>query len=245
MPARTARKSVRISKNAPRAKGRAKPSIWRTLLRWVAYCVLLFYGFIVVSLVLLKWVDPFTTSVQTERRIQSFFQSGVYRKQYSFVPLSRISPAFQHAVIAAEDARFYQHHGFDWKQVAIATSEDIEGKRLRGASTIDQQLAKNLFLTTSRSIVRKGIEASIVPLEEIILGKQRILELYLNLVEWGPGIFGAEAAARRFYNVPAQRITREEGARLAAILPAPRRRKPAAMNDYSSRILGRMRQMGW
>jgi monofunctional biosynthetic peptidoglycan transglycosylase len=215
------------------------------VLRWAVFCILAFYGFVVVSLVLLKWVDPFTTSVQAERRVQSFFQRSDYRKQYSFVPLSRISPAFQHAVIAAEDARFYQHHGFDWKQVAIATSDDLGGKRLRGASTIDQQLAKNLFLTTSRSPIRKGIEATIVPFEEVILGKQRILELYLNVVEWGPGIFGAEAAARHFYKVPAARVTREEGARLAAILPAPRRRKPAAMNDYSSRILVRMKQMGW
>lgn len=222
-----------------------KRSVWRSALRWAGYCVLFFYGFVILSLVLSKWVDPFTTSVQAERRIQSFFHSGDYRKQYNFVPLSRISPAFQHAVIAAEDARFYQHHGFDWKQVAIATSDDLGGKRLRGASTIDQQLAKNLFLTTSRSLVRKGIEATIVPLEELILGKRRILELYLNVVEWGPGIFGADAAARRFYKVSAARITREEGARLAAILPAPRRRKPAAMNNYSSRILVRMRQMGW
>jgi monofunctional biosynthetic peptidoglycan transglycosylase len=206
---------------------------------------LLFYGFVAVSLVLLKWIDPITTSVQAERRLESFFQNGSYQKKYKFVPLSRISPAFQHAVIAAEDARFYQHYGFDWKQVAIATSDDFGGKRLRGASTIDQQLAKNLFLTTSRSFIRKGIEATIVPFEEIILGKQRILALYLNVVEWGPGIFGAEAAARRYYNVPAARVTREEGARLAAILPAPRRRKPASMNDYSSRILVRMRQMGW
>jgi len=209
------------------------------------FCILAFYGFVVINLLLLKWVDPFTTSVQVEQRIQSFFLRGDYRKQYSVVPLSRISPAFQHAVIAAEDARFYQHHGFDWKQVAIATSDDLGGKRLRGASTIDQQLAKNLFLTTWRSLIRKGIEATIVPFEEVILGKQRILELYLNVVEWGPGIFGAEAAARHFYKVPAARITREEGARLAAILPAPRRRKPAAMNDYSSRILVRMKQMGW
>lgn len=212
---------------------------------WAAGLALLFYGFIILSLVLLKWIDPFTTSVQAERRIESFFQSASYRKQYSFVPLSRISPAFQHAVIAAEDARFYQHHGFDWKQVAIATSDDFGGKRLRGASTIDQQLAKNLFLTTSRSFIRKAIEATIVPFEEIILGKQRILELYLNVVEWGPGTFGAEAASRHYYKIAAARITREEGARLAAILPAPRRRKPAAMNDYSSRILLRMRQMGW
>lgn len=222
-----------------------KRSVWRSVLRWASYCVLFFYGFVILSLVLLKWVDPFTTAVQAERRVQSFFHKGDYRKQYHFVPLSRISLAFQHAVIAAEDARFYQHHGFDWKQVAIATSDDLGGKRLRGASSIDQQLAKNLFLTTSRSLIRKGIEATIVPLEEVILGKQRILELYLNVVEWGPGTFGAQAAARRFYKTPAMRITREEGARLAAILPAPRRRKPAAMNDYSSRILARMRQMGW
>jgi len=181
-----------------------------------------------------------------ERRVESWFSSNPYHKRCTFIPLRSISPAFQHAVIAAEDARFYQHHGFDWRQVEKAARQDLEGKRLRGASTIDQQLVKNLFLTTSRSIVRKATEATIVPLAEAILGKQRILELYLNVVEWGPdGIYGAQAAAEYWYHEPAARINRDQGARLAAILPAPHRRRPQSMTQYSGIILGRMRQAGW
>lgn len=191
-------------------------------------------------------MNPPTTSVQMERRVESWFSSSPYRKRYTFVPLRSISPAFQHAVIAAEDARFYQHHGFDWRQVELAAKQDMEGKRLRGASTIDQQLVKNLFLTTSRSMIRKAIEATIVPLAELILGKQQILELYLNVVEWGPdGIYGAQAAAEYWYHVSASRIDRDQGARLAAILPAPHRRHPVNMTQYSNVILGRMRQAGW
>ncbi len=162
-----------------------------------------------------------------------------------FVPLARISPDFQHAVIAAEDARFYRHHGFDWTEVEHAVDEELDEGRMRGASTLTQQLVKNLFLGTSRSPVRKGVEASLVPFAEIILGKRRILELYLNIVEWGPGVYGAEAAARTYCKIPAVQIDREEGARLAAILPAPLRRKPARMGRYSAIIIKRMTEMGW
>jgi monofunctional glycosyltransferase len=208
----------------------------------VVFCL---YGGIIFSLILLRWINPPTTSVEVERRLESWIDHTPYQKRCKFVPLDRIAPAFQHAVISAEDARFYSHHGFDWKQVQIAAAEDAEGKRLRGASTIDQQVVKNLFLTTSRSFVRKIVEASLVPFAEMILGKRRILELYLNVVEWGPGVYGAEAAASYWYHLPASRIDREEGARLAAILPAPRRRHPANMGGYAAIILERMRQAGW
>jgi monofunctional glycosyltransferase len=211
----------------------------------VAAVVLLPYVLAICALVMLKWVDPPTSSVQMERRVESWFHGGAYQKQYRFVPLSQISLPLQHAVISAEDARFYLHHGFDWKQVQLAAAEDMEGKRMRGASTIDQQLVKNLFLTTSRSLLRKAVEATLVPPAEAILGKQRILELYLNIVEWGPGVFGCEAAARYYFRVPASRISRDQGARLAAVLPAPRRRKPSSMTSYANRILVRMQQVGW
>jgi monofunctional biosynthetic peptidoglycan transglycosylase len=148
-------------------------------------------------------------------------------------------------VIAAEDGRFYQHHGFDWQQIEIDAKWDMEGERERGASTLTQQLVKNLFFGTGRSIVRKAAEASLVPVAEVVLGKRRILELYLNEVEWGPGIYGAEAASRNYYKVPAKRVGREQGARLAAILPAPLKRRPERMNGYAAIILERMREMGW
>ena len=244
MPAPAAR-TKKISRKPARPKRR-----WRYLLFVLCGFVFAFYATVVFTLVILRWVNPPTTAVQIERRIQSWSGGGPstqssYRKRYAFVPLNQISSNFQHAVIAAEDARFYQHHGFDWRQVEIAATEDIQGKRFRGGSTIDQQLVKNLFLTTSRSFVRKGVEATIVPFAEMILGKKRILELYLNVVEWGPGVYGAQAAAEFHYRVPAARVTRDHGARLAALLPAPRRRKPAAMSAYAARIEERMRQMGW
>jgi monofunctional biosynthetic peptidoglycan transglycosylase len=192
-----------------------------------------------------KWIDPPTTAVHMERRIESWIDRKPYRERYTFVPLSRISPNLQHAVIAAEDARFYQHHGFDWQAMELAAEEDEKGGRIRGGSTITQQLVKNLFFGTERSLLRKGAEASLVPVAEFVLGKRRILELYLNVVEWGPGVYGAEAASRACYGTDARNLDRDQAARMAAILPRPLKRRPARMDHYSAIILERMRQMGW
>jgi len=192
-----------------------------------------------------RWIDPPTTAVQMQRRLQSWVHGKPYQKRFEFVPLSQISPDFQHAVVAAEDARFYQHHGFDWHEIQIAAETDLEGGRVRGASTITQQLVKNLLFGTGRSYLRKGAEFTLVPVAELLLGKQRILELYLNVVEWGPGVYGAEAASESYYRIPARGIDRDQGARLAAILPLPLKRRPDRMNHYSELIQERMRQMGW
>ena len=180
-----------------------------------------------------------------QRRLQAWIHSRPYQKRYVFVPLSAISPDFQHAVVAAEDARFYQHHGFDWHQIQIAAEHDLEGGRTRGASTITQQLVKNLFFGTGRSFLRKGAEFTLVPVAEFVLGKRRILEIYLNVVEWGPGIYGAESACRYYDGTAARNIGRQQAARRAAILPAPLKRRPERMSNYSELILERMRQMGW
>ena len=196
-------------------------------------------------LVALRWIDPPTTAVHVERRLQSWIQHTTYHERYEFVPLRQISPELQHAVVAAEDARFYQHHGFDWHAMEIAAEDDMEGGRIRGGSTLTQQLVKNLFFGTGRSILRKGAEFTLVPVAELVLGKQRILELYLNVVEWGPGVYGAESACRYHYRVSARNIDREEAARLAAILPLPLKRRPERMNRYGGLIEERMRQMGW
>jgi monofunctional biosynthetic peptidoglycan transglycosylase len=198
-----------------------------------------------LTLVAARWIDPPTTAVHMERRFQAWMHNKPYHERYEFVPLKQISPDLQHAVIAAEDGRFYEHHGFDWQQIQIDAEGDMEGGRVRGASTLTQQLVKNLFFGTGRSILRKGAEASLVPVAELVLGKRRILELYLNEVEWGPGIYGAEAAARAWDGTSARNINREQGARLAAILPSPLRRRPERMNRYSALILGRMDEMGW
>ena len=196
-------------------------------------------------LVGLRWINPPTTAVHMERRLEAWVHHTAYHERYEFVPLSQISPDLQHAVIAAEDARFYEHHGFDWHAMEIAAEDDLEGGRIRGGSTLTQQLVKNLFFGTGRSIVRKGAEFTLVPMAELVLGKRRILELYLNVVEWGPGVYGAESACGYYYRSSARNIDREEAARLAAVLPLPLKRRPEHMNRYSGLILERMREMGW
>jgi monofunctional glycosyltransferase len=202
---------------------------------------------LLAALILLagKWIDPPTTAVQMQRHLQAWVHHTPYHERSKFIPLGQIATALQHAVVAAEDARFYQHHGFDWHEVEIAAEDDLEGGRSRGASTITEQLVKNLFFGTGRSIFRKGAEATLVPVAELVLGKRRILEIYLNVVEWGPGIYGAEAACRYYDGIEARNIDRQQAARLAAILPAPLKRRPERMNNYSAEILERMRQMGW
>jgi monofunctional biosynthetic peptidoglycan transglycosylase len=194
---------------------------------------------------MLRWVNPFTTSVQIQRRLEALAKGTSYQKRYTFVPLGRISPHLQHAVVAAEDTRFFSHNGIDWKEVEKVLDEDLEKGRFRGASTISQQLLKNLFFTTGGSVVRKGAEYALVPVAEAVLSKQRILELYLNVIEWGPGVFGAEAAARYHYGVSASDVSRDQAARLASVLPNPIRRKPARMDRYTGIIQDRMTKMGW
>jgi monofunctional biosynthetic peptidoglycan transglycosylase len=215
------------------------------MVRWVLVGVAIVWSLAVLILVAARWINPPTTAVHTQRRLQAWIHHKPYHERYEFVPLSRISPDFQHAIIAAEDARFYEHYGFDWHAIQIAAEDDMEGGRLRGASTLTQQLVKNLFFGTGRSILRKGAEFTLVPVAELVLGKQRILELYLNVVEWGPGVYGAESASRYYYRTSARNIDREQAARLAAILPLPLKRRPDHMNRYSALILERMRQVGW
>ena len=218
----------------------------RVLIRWIVIGAALLWSLGALIVVAARWIDPPTTAVQAERRLEAWIGHKPYHKRYDFVPLTEISPDFQHAVIAAEDARFYRHHGFDWQAMEIAAEDDMEGgHRIRGGSTITQQLVKNLFFGTGRSVVRKGFEATLVPVAELVLGKRRILELYLNVVEWGPGVYGAESACRYYYQTSARNMDRERSARLAAILPLPLKRRPDRMNHYSALILERMRQMGW
>jgi monofunctional biosynthetic peptidoglycan transglycosylase len=207
--------------------------------------VLLLWSLDVLLLVAARWIDPPTTAVHIQRRVQAWIHRKPYQERYKFIPLNQISPELQHAVISAEDARFYQHHGFDWHAIQLAAEEDMEGGRFRGGSTLTQQLVKNLFFGTGQSFLRKGAEATLVPVAEFVLGKQRILELYLNVVEWGPGIYGAEPACHYYDRTSARNIGRQQSARLAAILPAPLKRRPERMNNYSEVILRRMRQMNW
>jgi monofunctional biosynthetic peptidoglycan transglycosylase len=216
------------------------------LLRFALALGVLLYLFWTLSLIALRFVNPVTTGVQMQRFVEAKFSGLRYQKHSKFVPLQQISPNLVHAVISAEDGRFYQHHGIDWEEVRKVAQESGEtGEIPRGASTITQQLVKNLFFTTHRNPLRKAFEYTLAPMADRILGKRRVLELYLNVVEWGPGVYGAAAAAEYHYHIAPAQLDRDQAARLAACLPAPRRRKPARMNQYSAAIMERMQQAGW
>ena len=204
-----------------------------------------FYLLSTLNLLYLRSAEPVFTTVQAQRRIEAWFEAGPYQKSSSSLPLEAIPLDVRRAVIAAEDIGFYDHGGIDWAELRKIWTEDRKRGRLRGGSTISQQLVKNLFLTTHRSVIRKALEFTLVPIAEGVLSKDRILELYLNVIEWGPGVYGLEAAAQYHYGVPAAVLTREQAARLAACIPAPRTRKPDQMNSYSQEILRRMKLRGW
>lgn len=174
----------------------------------------------------LRSANPSSTALIDARAAEAKKAGRTARRNQHWVALSRISPWLQHAVVNSEDARFFQHHGFDVVETGVALEAAVEKGRLgRGASTLTQQLAKNLWLTERRSLLRKAREYLLARRLEA-LGKRRILELYLNVVEWGDGIYGADAAARVWFHKPASELLPEEAAVLAAMLPAPRKRNP-------------------
>ena len=167
------------------------------------------------------------------------------RIDHRWVSLANIPKYVRMAVLVAEDGAFFSHAGVDWHEVWASIETNWEaGRIVRGGSTITQQLAKNLYLSTSRDPIRKLKELFMTWLMEARLTKRRILELYLNVIEWGPGVFGIEAAAQRYFHKPASQLTMEEGARLAAVIPSPLRHRPTDDNDYVNRraqlILKRM-----
>ncbi len=193
----------------------------------------------------LRMTNPPVTALMDTRQAQAEAQGRSVRRQWVWMPLSRISPYLRQAVVAAEDASFFTHEGFDWEGIKEAATYNLEaGELKRGGSTITQQLAKNLYLSSERSLFRKAREALITRSLEQQLTKERILELYLNVAEWGQGVYGAEAAARHHFKKSARDLTPDEAAWLAAILPSPRRydpiRKTTAMTRRHERILNRI-----
>ncbi len=208
-----------------------------TVAAWYVACCL--------ALTLYRWVDPPLTTVQVQRRVEAILSWQTYEPRRWWTPLATIPVDVRRAVIAAEDGAFYEHSGVDWAEVGIVVRGVAEGGRLRGASTITQQLVKNLFLTTHSSVWRKIPELALVPVAEAVLPKDRILEIYLNEIEWGPGIWGVEAAAQYHYGRPVERLSRRQAARLAACIPAPRSRRASRMEEYGGIILERMTSRGW
>lgn len=216
---------------------------WPRLRRWLIITVAVFaIGPILLTLPL-NFIQPPATSVMLWRAGQRLAEGKRPTwPRRRVVSRSEISPNLRRAVLAAEDDRFYLHLGFDFEEIGKAIEKRQSGGRLRGASTITQQVAKNLFLWEGRSFIRKGAEAYLTLVLELCLTKERILDLYLNLAEWGDGVFGAEMAARTHYRKSARNLSRDEAARLAAILPAPRRWPPygSVASRRAEIILGRM-----
>jgi monofunctional biosynthetic peptidoglycan transglycosylase len=171
----------------------------------------------------LRFAPPLGSALMAQRWVEARAAGRSFRVHYDWVPFSRISPSLRAAVVVSEDQRFYQHGGFDWESMQDALGDWRDGRKLRGASTISQQVAKNLFLWPGRSLLRKALEAWLTLWIEWLWPKQRILEVYLNVVELGDGVFGVEAAARRYFGRSAASLGRSEAALLAAVLPSPRR----------------------
>ncbi|HEY1724911.1 MAG TPA: monofunctional biosynthetic peptidoglycan transglycosylase [Steroidobacteraceae bacterium] len=185
------------------------------------------------AVIALRWINPPTTAFMLEARLWAWLDHDRgYRTDYHWVSLEQISPQAAIAVIASEDQTFPFHAGFDFKSIREAVRAHEQGHKLRGASTITQQVAKNLFLWSGRSMVRKGLEAAFTVMIETLWPKDRILEIYLNVAEFGPGIYGVEAAARRFYHESAARLTRSQSALLAVVLPNPMRLHVDAPSAY-------------
>lgn len=204
-----------------------------------------YYVLAVALLVLYRFVEPPITGVQLQRQLGARMAGREYSVQRRVVPYDSLPRHAVRAVVAAEDGRFWTHWGFDFREMRAASASVLDGQMPRGASTITQQLMKNLFGTTSRNPVRKLYDMTLTLPAEMILGKERILGLYLNNVEWGPGVFGIEQAARHHYRVGARSLSRTQAAGLAALLPNPLRRTPASTARYRAEILRRMAHRGW
>jgi monofunctional biosynthetic peptidoglycan transglycosylase len=219
--------------------------LWRGL----AWLVLLLLGFSVLSVALLRWIDPPYSAFMAQRRIEAWVtHDRGYVFRHTWVDLARISPNLPLAVVASEDQKFPEHWGFDVEAIEKAYELNQHSHRVRGASTISQQVAKNLYLWSGRSYFRKGLEAYFTLLIEGFWPKRRILEIYLNIAEFGDGTYGAEAAAERFFHRPASRLSRSDAAILAAVLPSPERYSAAAPSHYVLQrrdwILAQMQALG-
>ena len=204
----------------------------RRILGILLKVTLAFLALSVLSVIVLRFMAPPFSALMVERRIGSWFAEGKYSPTYKWVSLDKIAPVMSAAVIASEDQKFSDHYGFDIDAIQRAMGHNERSSRTKGASTLTQQTAKNMFLWSSRSWFRKGVEAYFTVLLETFWGKRRILETYLNIVEFGDGIYGVEAAAQYYFRKPASRLNSEEAAILAAVLPNPRRYKVKSPSPY-------------
>ena len=222
---------------------------FRRLLRWLGLAVLGWLALSWLAVLVLRFVPPATSAVMLERRAGAWLHGERdFRLRQHWVPWSQVSPWVPLAMVAGEDQHFPYHHGFDFGAIQQAIDAADEGRRLRGASTISQQTAKNLFLWEGRSYLRKALEAYFTVLIEATWPKRRILEVYMNIAELGDGIYGVDAASRAYFHRPPAQLGPEQAARLAAVLPSPRRLHADRPSAYVQRradwIERQMRQLG-
>ncbi|MDI9255922.1 monofunctional biosynthetic peptidoglycan transglycosylase [Flavobacterium sedimenticola] len=220
----------------------------KKILRWIKKALLWFFAISILLVVIFKWVPVPYTPLMAIRAIENKIDGNDAVLSHDWVPLEEISPNLQKAVIASEDGNFLKHNGFDFQAMSKAFKNNQKGKKIKGGSTISQQTAKNVFLWQGRSYLRKGLEAYFTVLIELIWGKERIMEVYLNSIEMGNGVYGAEEAARVWYRTKAKNLTKREAAGIAAILPNPRKYKASNSSAYIERrkdkIMRVMRHIG-
>jgi monofunctional biosynthetic peptidoglycan transglycosylase len=219
------------------------------LLRWLGAALLAWLLLSALAVLMLRWFTPMTSAMMLEARVHAWAaQQRSSQIDFQWASLEQISPHAAIAVIASEDQLFPFHAGFDFNSIREAVRASERGKRLRGASTISQQVAKNMFLWSGHSFVRKGLEAYFTVLIEWLWPKERILEMYLNIAQFGDGIYGVQAAAQRFWHTPALKLSSAQAALLAAVLPNPERLHAERPSRYVLQrrdwILGQMRALG-
>lgn len=202
--------------------------------------MLWFFGISILLVVLFKWIPVPFTPLMITRAIEQKIDGQEMTCSHDWIPLEEISVNLQKAVIASEDGNFLKHNGFDFKAMQKAFKNNNRGKKLKGGSTISQQTAKNVFLWQGRSYIRKGLEAYFTFLIEIVWGKERIMEVYLNSIEMGKGVYGAEAAAEHWYRTDAKNLTKIQAAGIAAILPNPRKYKATNSSSYIEKRKGKI-----
>lgn len=222
-------------------------SLLKLVIKYFFATVILFICISAVIVFVFRWVDPPTTAFIQAKSTPGIFAS-IESYNYEWKSIEKVSPYFPLAVIAAEDQIFFEHNGFDFEQIQKALNEIERGQRFRGASTISQQAAKNLFLWEDQSFIRKGFEAYFTVMIELLWSKKRILEVYINICELGKDIYGIEAAAQNYFNKSSERLTQGEAALIATVLPRPLVRNPAHPSQYMLKrresILRHMNNLG-
>ncbi len=226
-----------------------RKSLLRRIIRWIGIALLLWVASSALIVVVFRFVPPPTSTVMVGRKIDALFDKEQgFNVNYRWTPMTKVSSNLPIAMVAAEDQKFPTHHGFDVDAIQTALADAEDGSRLRGASTISQQVAKNLFLWNGRSFIRKGLEAYFTVLIETLWPKRRIIEVYLNIAEFGDGVYGVGAASERYFHNSPQQLTPHQCALLAAVLPSPRKLHADRPSGYVQRradwIERQVRQLG-